>query len=76
MLIVAVIDLADPGSLLGSVGPIHAITAGAGILVTAVVMLGLLSRAEKRYWLIEPDAITVILLIVGSLYLVYLKGLA
>lgn len=76
MLILAFIDFADPGALLGSVGPIHAITATAGILVTAVVMLGLLSRAEKRYWLIEPDAVTVILLIVGSLYLVYLKGLA
>ena len=74
MLILAFVDFADAGALLGAAGPVHAVTAAAGILATAVVMLGLLSRSERRYWLIEPDAGGLILLIIGSLYLIYLKG--
>jgi hypothetical protein len=39
--------------------------------VTCVAVLGLLYRAEKRYWLVEPDAALMVLLIVGALALVY-----
>ena len=41
------------------------------IVVSAVAVLGLLYRAKKRYWIIEPDALLVILLVIGSLILVY-----
>jgi hypothetical protein len=34
-------------------------------------MQSLLYRAEKRWWIIEPDAALVILLVLGALYLVY-----
>jgi cation:H+ antiporter len=54
-----------------TVSDAHALTAACGILVTAVAMLGFLYRAEKRYWGIEPDALLVMLLIVGSLTLTY-----
>ena len=65
------IDLFYPGSLLASVSNTHAITAAAVVIVTAVVTMGMLYRAEKRFWVIEPDAVLVILLIVASLVLVY-----
>ena len=66
-----VIDLATPVSLLSSVSPTHAITGISAILVTAVVVAGLLYRAEKRWWLLEPDALLVVLLVLGSLFAVY-----
>jgi cation:H+ antiporter len=69
--IVAVLDLASPNSLLASVSQVHLISATAVILVTAVALLGILHRAEKRYWLIEPDAALVILLLIGAMVLIY-----
>jgi hypothetical protein len=40
-------------------------------LVTSVAVAGLLYRPEKRFWIIEPDAALVILLVLASLGLVY-----
>ncbi|MCA9101217.1 MAG: hypothetical protein KDA63_08710, partial [Planctomycetales bacterium] len=62
------------GPLLAEISPIHAVTAVAVIIVTAVATMGLLYRAEKRYWLIEPDAALVIVLVIGALGLVYRLG--
>ncbi|REJ88696.1 MAG: sodium:calcium antiporter [Planctomycetota bacterium] len=73
MIVPAVADLASPESILSLAAPTHAITAAAVILVTAVATLGLLYRAEKRFWFIEPDAALVTLLIVGALVLVYAR---
>lgn len=62
------------GSLLAAASPTHAVTATCVILVTAVATLGLLYRPERRYWLIEPDAALVIVLVIASLGLVYYLG--
>jgi cation:H+ antiporter len=71
MAILAVADCATPGALLSEISKSHAVTAAAVIFVTAAATLSLLYRAEKRWWIIEPDAALVILLVLGSLYLVY-----
>jgi hypothetical protein len=39
--------------------------------VTAVAVLGILYRSEKRIWLIEPDAALVVLLVLGALGLLH-----
>ena len=67
----AVIDLATPKSIFVIASPAHLVTAAAIVVVSAVALLGLLYRAERRYWIIEPDALLVILLVIGSLILVY-----
>ena len=59
------------GSLLTAASTTHAVTAACVILVTSVAVLGMLYRPEKRYWIIEPDALLVIVLIVISLTLIY-----
>jgi cation:H+ antiporter len=64
-------DFFYDGSILDAASPTHAFTAACVIIVTAVATLALLYRAEKRYWLIEPDALLVIVLVLGSLGLVY-----
>lgn len=71
MIIPAIADLATDQPILAVASDTHAITAVAVILVTCVAVLGLLYRAEKRYWLVEPDAVLMIALIVGALALVY-----
>lgn len=69
--ILAMIDAAAPAPILGMASMVHVVTAASVILVTTVAIIGLLYRAEKRYWLIEPDALLIIILVLGALYLVY-----
>jgi cation:H+ antiporter len=71
MIILLPVDSFYQGSLLAAASPTHAVTAACVILVTAVAVAGLLYRPEKRYWLIEPDALLVIVLVLTSLGLVY-----
>ena len=69
--IVSMVDVASPTPILAAASSVHLVTDVAVIIVTAVAVIGLLYRAEKRYFLIEPDAFLVILLVLGALYLVY-----
>ena len=69
--IVSLVDVASPVPILGVASLVHIVTAGSVIVITTVAIIGLLYRAEKRYLLIEPDAILIILLVLGALYLVY-----
>ena len=71
LVILGVVDFATPYSLYAIASNVHLVTAIAVIIVTAVALLGLLYRAEKKYWLIEPDAWLVIVLVLGALGLVY-----
>jgi len=72
MLILGLTDFASEKPVLALVADVHAITAACVMITTCVTILCMLCRAEKRWWIIEPDAALVILLILGSLYLVYL----
>ncbi len=73
MLILALTDTASSQPVLSLASNVHAITATCVLITTSVVMLCLLYRAEKRWWIIEPDAALVIILVLGSLYLVYVN---
>lgn len=55
------------GLLLKDIAPMHAITAVCVIIITCIAMMSLLYRVEKRYWLVEPDALLVVLLSIASL---------
>jgi cation:H+ antiporter len=59
------------GSLLAAVSPNHALTCLATIGITCVAVAGQLYQVERRKKLIEPDAVLVILLISGTLGLLY-----
>lgn len=73
MLILGVMDLASPKPVLSLVADVHAITAACVLLTTCVTILCLVYRSEKKWWVIEPDALLVILLVIGSMYLVFLN---
>lgn len=74
MLVLIPSDFAYSGNLFADAAAAHAITAACVMVVTCVVLLGLLYRAERRLWVIEYDAALVILLIIGSFLLVYQYG--
>ncbi len=74
MVILATLDWASPTPILGAVSSTHAITATCVIIITSVALLSILNRAEKRWWLIEPDAALVALLVIGAMFLVYVNG--
>jgi len=59
------------GSILAEASPVHAISAAAVILLTSVCTMGILYRAEKRFWIIEPDALLVVIMSLVSLWGVY-----
>jgi cation:H+ antiporter len=72
MVILALVDLFQAGPLFINLSQAHAVTAAWVILITAVTVMGLLYRAEKRYWLFEPDASLIILMVVTALVMLYL----
>jgi hypothetical protein len=65
------LDLVSAEPLMASVSVNHAVTCFAAILVTSVAVMGQLYQVERRRWLIEPDALAVVLLVVGALGLLY-----
>lgn len=71
MVIFAVLDFTSGSPLLDIVSETHAITAVAALIITSIGLLSILYQAEKRYWLLEPDAALIAVLVVGALYLVY-----
>lgn len=73
MLILALTDVASDQPVLSMISNVHAMTAACVVITTCATIICLLYRAEKRWWIIEPDAALVILLIIGSLYLVFLN---
>jgi cation:H+ antiporter len=55
MAAVVPLDLVDgPGSLLGRVDPTLVVAAVFGILLTAVALLDVLNKSERRIWMVEP----------------------
>lgn len=74
MVLLLPVELAYGGVLLRDVSPVHAFTALAIVLVTAVVVIGQLYRVESRKLFVEPDAFLVITLVLGAMAAVYFLG--
>jgi len=72
MLILGLTDVASDKPVMSLVSNVHALTAACVVITTCATIICLLYRAEKHWWIIEPDAALVIILILASLYLVYL----
>ncbi len=74
MVLLLAVDLAYPEPLLASVSETHVVTCLSTILITSVAVMGQLYHVEKRIRFIEPDALLVIVLVLGSLTMVYFLG--
>lgn len=71
MVLFVPLDAFHPGPLFAAVNPAHAVTALAVIVATATAVLGQLYHEERRLPVLEPDAVLVVLVVVGGLALVY-----
>lgn len=71
MVLLFPLDAAHSGSLFADLSQSQAITAFAVIVATAVATLGQLYHVEKRRRIVEPDAILMLLILAGALFLVY-----
>lgn len=71
MILFVPLDAAHSGSIFADISPSHAVTSLAVILAMSVAVLGQLYHVEKRRRIVEPDALLMLLILGGSLYLVY-----
>ena len=74
MMILIPLDALHEGNLLGAVSRSHVLTCMAVIFATSIAVMGQLYQVEKRKKFIEPDAFTMIAIILGALYLLYWVG--
>jgi cation:H+ antiporter len=66
------VDLAyREGSLLSSISSAHALTALWSILMMNIGLMGIIYRAEKRFMLIEPDSLLMIVAYLLGLWLLF-----
>lgn len=68
------LDIFHEGPLFAALAPEQGLTCFAVVLVTAIVILGQLYRVEKRVLFVEPDAGLVIVLVIATLWMIYLAG--
>ncbi len=71
MILFVPLDALAPGPFFVQLSASHVVTGFAVIIATSVATLGQLYRVEKRCRIIEPDAILMILILLGSLWIVY-----
>lgn len=76
MILLIPLDFVHKGNLLGTVSQVHILTGLTVILATSVAVMGQLYQAEKRTRFIEPDAFTVIAIVLGALAALYRLGAA
>jgi cation:H+ antiporter len=71
MVLLLPIDLAYPGRLFADVSTTHALTALATVVVTGIVVMGQLYQSQRRVRLVEPDGSLIVVLVLGSLVMVF-----
>ncbi len=73
MIIVTVADAAyRPGPILNAAAQVHAITALFGLLLSAIVVIGLFYRSKKSYMHMGPDSIMIIIGYIVATYMLYI----
>jgi len=62
------------GSFLGAIDPIFAMAGLLAMLLTTLGLIGNLAQAERRIWIVEADAVVIVLSYLAGVYLLYLRG--
>jgi cation:H+ antiporter len=71
MVLFVPLDAFHEGPLFTAISPAHAVTALAVIVATAIAVLGQLYHEERRIPVFEPDAVLVLLVVIGALAMLY-----
>ena len=64
------------GRFIAAIDPSLMLVAAIGLLMTGMGLIGNLAKLERRIWFIEIDALALLLLFFGSLWLLYTRGVA
>ena len=62
------------GRFLAAIDPSFLLIGMLGLLMTGMGLIGNLAKLERRVWFIEMDALALILLYFGGLFLLYFRG--
>jgi cation:H+ antiporter len=71
MAIFFALDLAQPGNLFAALDPSHALSALAGVLLMGLGLSAIVYRAKKRFALLEPDSLLMVIVYAASIWLLY-----
>jgi cation:H+ antiporter len=71
MILFVPLDALGAGPFFTQVSASHTVTCMAVIIATSILTLGQLYRVEKRWRIIEPDALLMIFILLGALWVVY-----
>ncbi len=64
-----------PGRLLATIHPSFALVGLLGLLLTNLALIGNVARLERRLLFVELDALLILLLYLGGIYFLYLRGI-
>lgn len=64
-----------PGRLLGAIDPSFVMVALLGVLLTCLAVIGNLARIERKLFIVELDALIIIVCYLAGMYLLYLRGI-
>jgi cation:H+ antiporter len=62
------------GSFLGAIDPVFAIAGLLAMLLTTLGLIGNLARVERRIWIVEVDALLLVISYLAGIYLLFLRG--
>jgi cation:H+ antiporter len=62
------------GRFLGEINPSFALVGMLGLLMTGIGLVGNLAKLEKKIWLVEIDALLLILVYFAGMFLLFIKG--
>jgi len=62
------------GSFLGAIDPIFALAGLLAMLLTTLGLIGNLAQVERRIWIVELDAVLLIVSYLAGMYLLYVRG--
>lgn len=64
------------GSFLGAIDPLFALAGLLAMLMTILGLIGNLAQVERRIWIVELDALLLIISYLLGMYLLYVRGVA
>ena len=63
------------GRFLGAIDPAFALAGMIGLVMTSLALVGNLARLERRLWIIELDALLLVLVYIGGMWVLYSRGI-
>jgi cation:H+ antiporter len=64
-----------PGRFLGAIDPAFALVGMLGLLLTNLALVGNIARVERRLFFVEADALLIMLVYVGGMLFLYVRGI-